>query len=95
VADGGFALGTSTDDAAKSDVAYRGRNELLIGTDFSGDGSEMTDSGYPRVVKSWKRGTPLSEVRTAGAGAGAAAAAAAAGGGAAAASPCYYHCCVC
>ena len=36
--------------------------QLLIGSDF-GEGS-LTSSGYPRVIKSWKRGTPLSEATT-------------------------------
>jgi prolyl oligopeptidase len=58
--DGGFAMPT----AAKSSVMWRSRNELLVGTDFEGDGSTMTDSGYPRVFKSWKRGTPISEAVT-------------------------------
>ena len=58
--DGGFAL----PNPAKSSISYRSRNEVLIGTDFEGDGSTMTDSGYCRVIKSWKRGTPLSEAKT-------------------------------
>ena len=33
-----------------------------MGTDF-GPGS-LTDSGYPRVAKLWKRGTPLSSAET-------------------------------
>lgn len=47
---------------AKSDVAWRDRDTLYVGTDF-GPGS-MTNSGYPRLVKQWKRGTPLSAART-------------------------------
>ena len=43
---------------AKSQVAWRNRDTLYVGTDF-GPGS-MTDSGYPRIVKEWRRGTPLS-----------------------------------
>ncbi|WP_429588641.1 prolyl oligopeptidase family serine peptidase [Sphingomonas zeicaulis] len=43
---------------AKSNVAWIDRDTLLVGTDF-GAGS-MTDSGYPRLLKQWKRGTPLS-----------------------------------
>ncbi len=46
----------------KSDVAWLNRDTLLVGTDF-GPGS-MTDSGYPRIVKEWKRGTPISEAKT-------------------------------
>ncbi|KAL9180545.1 hypothetical protein ACHAXT_010998 [Thalassiosira profunda] len=56
--DGGFAL----PEPAKTRLSYRSRNEVLVGTDF-GEGS-LTDSGYPRVVKSWKRGTPLEEAVT-------------------------------
>ncbi len=42
---------------AKSHVAWRNRDTLYVATDF-GPGS-LTDSGYPRIVKEWKRGTPL------------------------------------
>ncbi len=44
---------------AKSRVAWRDENALWVGTDF-GPGS-LTDSGYPRLVKLWPRGTPLAE----------------------------------
>ncbi|NJM55429.1 MAG: S9 family peptidase, partial [Verrucomicrobiae bacterium] len=44
---------------AKSRVDWRHRDALYVGTDF-GPGS-LTDSGYPRVVKEWRRGTPLAE----------------------------------
>jgi prolyl oligopeptidase len=47
---------------AKSDVAWRNRDSIYVGTNY-GAGS-LTDSGYPRIVKEWKRGTPLSEART-------------------------------
>ncbi len=47
---------------AKSRVDWRNRDTLYVGTDF-GAGS-MTKSGYPRVVKEWKRGTPLTEAKT-------------------------------
>src|SRR5665213_3583074 len=47
---------------AKSDVAWRNRDTLYVGTDF-GPGS-LTSSGYPRVIKEWKRGTPLAQART-------------------------------
>ncbi len=43
---------------AKSQVAWRGIDSVFVGTDF-GPGS-LTTSGYPRLVKEWKRGTPLS-----------------------------------
>ena len=44
---------------AKSQVAWLDFNTLYVGTDF-GPGS-MTKSGYTRIIKLWKRGTPLSE----------------------------------
>ena len=46
---------------AKSDVSWRDRDTLYVGTDF-GPGS-LTTSGYPRIIKEWKRGTPLSQAR--------------------------------
>ncbi len=54
---GGFSL-----PEAKSRVAWRDEDTLWVGTDF-GSGS-LTSSGYPRIVKLWKRGTPLSSART-------------------------------
>jgi len=47
---------------AKSQVTWRDENTLYVGTDF-GPGS-LTDSGYPRIVKRWKRGTPLADAET-------------------------------
>ncbi|GAB3385903.1 prolyl oligopeptidase family serine peptidase [Massilia agri] len=55
--EGGFVL-----EEAKSDVAWIDRDTLFVGTDF-GPGS-MTDSGYPRIVKRWRRGQPLAEAAT-------------------------------
>ena len=42
---------------AKSGVAWLDRNTLLIGTDWGQN--SLTESGYPRIVKIWKRGNPL------------------------------------
>lgn len=47
---------------AKTQAAWKDRNTLYVGTDF-GDGS-MTESGYPRIVKLWTRGTKLSDATT-------------------------------
>jgi len=47
---------------AKSDVAWLDADTLFVGTDF-GPGS-MTNSGYPRIVKRWSRGTPLADAVT-------------------------------
>jgi prolyl oligopeptidase len=54
---GGFSL-----PEAKSNVAWKDEDTLWVGTDF-GPGS-LTSSGYPRIVKLWKRGTPLSAAKT-------------------------------
>ena len=40
-------------------MVYKDRDTLLIGTDL-GEGS-LTDSGYPRTVREWKRGTKLAD----------------------------------
>ena len=47
---------------AKSDVAIVDDNTVLFGTDF-GPGS-MTTSGYPRIVKIWKRGERIEDAKT-------------------------------
>jgi prolyl oligopeptidase len=47
---------------AKSSYAWIDRDTLFVATDF-GDAS-MTSSGYPRIVKEWKRGTPLDAAST-------------------------------
>lgn len=44
---------------AKGGISWVDQNTLMVATDF-GEGS-LTSSGYPRIVKLWKRGTPLSE----------------------------------
>jgi prolyl oligopeptidase len=46
---------------AKSDVSWKDRDTLLVGTDF-GPGSR-TDSGYPRVIKEWARGAKLADAK--------------------------------
>ena len=47
---------------AKGSVSWIDSNTLLISTDF-GEGT-LTTSGYPRIAKIWKRGTPLKEAKT-------------------------------
>lgn len=54
---GGFAL-----PEAKSDVSWIDADTLIVGTDW-GPGS-LTNSGYPRTVKVWRRGTPLAAAST-------------------------------
>jgi prolyl oligopeptidase len=55
--EGGFTL-----PEAKGSVEWIDENNIYVGTDF-GAGS-LTDSGYPRVIKQWKRGTPLTSAVT-------------------------------
>ncbi len=47
---------------AKSVVTWRDEETVFVGTDF-GPGS-LTTSGYPRIVKEWRRGTPLEAATT-------------------------------
>jgi prolyl oligopeptidase len=47
---------------AKSSVTWENADTLLVATDYGKD--SMTASGYPRIVKRWKRGTPLSAAVT-------------------------------
>jgi prolyl oligopeptidase len=53
----GFAL-----PEAKSQVAWIDDDHIYVATDF-GPGT-MTTSSYPRIVKEWKRGTPLTSAQT-------------------------------
>ena len=50
--DAGFTLPES-----KTSVSWAGPDSVFVATDF-GPGS-LTDSGYPRIVKLWRRGQPL------------------------------------
>ena len=51
---GGFDL-----PVAKTEASWIDDDTLYVGTDF-GPGT-MTESSYPRLVKTWKRGTPLAD----------------------------------
>lgn len=55
--EGGFSLPES-----KGGAAWRDADTLYISRDF-GPGT-LTDSGYPRIVKEWKRGTEAASART-------------------------------
>ena len=48
-------------EEAKSSINWLDEDTVLFGTDF-GPGS-MTSSGYPRIVKLWKRGVPMTQAR--------------------------------
>ncbi|MYS11129.1 prolyl oligopeptidase family serine peptidase [Streptomyces sp. SID6041] len=52
--DDGFRL-----PEAKTRIGWAGPDAVLVGTDL-GPGS-LTDSGYPRTVRRWRRGTPVAE----------------------------------
>ena len=47
---------------AKSQIGWAGPDTVLVGTDFGPD--SLTDSGYPRIVKRWHRGTSLTAAET-------------------------------
>jgi prolyl oligopeptidase len=51
---------------AKGGLSWIDRDTVYVATDF-GPGS-MTASGYPRIAKSWRRGTPLTDATTVYAG---------------------------
>ncbi len=55
-ASGGFELPES-----KGWAAWWSADELIVSTNFGPD--SMTTSGYPREIRLWKRGTPLSSAR--------------------------------
>lgn len=55
--EGGFYL-----PEAKTRATYKSRDVLYVGSDF-GEGS-LTDSGYPRVIKEWVRGTAIEDATT-------------------------------
>src|SRR6266516_1275659 len=59
IATRGFVSGGFYVPEAKTDVGWIDADRIYVGTDF-GPGS-LTSSGYPRLVKEWHRGTPLSE----------------------------------
>ena len=46
---------------AKGSVGWIDQDTVYVSTDF-GEGT-MTDSGYPRTVRIWKRGTPMSDAK--------------------------------
>jgi prolyl oligopeptidase len=54
---GGFSL-----PEAKSTAAWKDKDTLWVATDYGKD--SLTTSGYPRLVKEWRRGTPLASART-------------------------------
>lgn len=47
---------------AKTRIAWEDDDTVLVGTDFGAD--SLTDSGYPRMVKRWRRGQELAQAET-------------------------------
>ena len=47
---------------SKSSLGWRDRDSVFLGPVFDDD--QVTDSGYPRLVQIWQRGTPKEEART-------------------------------
>jgi prolyl oligopeptidase len=47
---------------AKSNIGWIDADRVYVGTEF-GEGA-MTSSGYPRISKEWRRGTPIEEATT-------------------------------
>ena len=62
VVDRAFVSGGFNLPEAKSAFTWIDADTAFVATDF-GAGS-MTDSGYPRVIKRWKRGQPLLDAQT-------------------------------
>ncbi len=63
-----FVEGGFVTPQAKQDAEWVDGDTVLIGTDWGGDGSSLTASGYPSIVKRWRRGTPLEDAETVFAG---------------------------
>ena len=61
ISTGAFVEGGFTLPEAKSNVVWYDENTLFVGTD-EGAGS-LTNSGYPRLVKLWERGTDFAQAR--------------------------------
>lgn len=47
---------------AKSTVTWWDQNHVLVGTDWGAD--SLTDAGYPRIIKLWRRGQTLADAET-------------------------------
>jgi prolyl oligopeptidase len=61
VSDRAFVKGGFERPEAKGDLGWIDIDTVYVGTDF-GPGS-MTSSGYARIAKEWKRGTPMAQAK--------------------------------
>ena len=59
----GFRSGGFDIPEAKSSFTWETENTLLLSTDWGADGSTLTESGYPFVVKRLKRGQDLAQAQ--------------------------------
>jgi prolyl oligopeptidase len=57
----GFVAGGFDIPEAKSQFIWEHKNALLLSTDWGGDGSALTESGYPFVVKRLARGQAMGD----------------------------------
>ncbi|MFE1271420.1 prolyl oligopeptidase family protein [Streptomyces sp. NPDC058757] len=62
LASGSFVADGFTVPEAKTSIGWVDADTVFVGTDH-GPGS-LTDAGYPRTVRRWRRGTPLAEAVT-------------------------------
>ena len=55
----GFVAGGFTLPESKSELSWIDVDRIYLGPAF--EAATMTNSGYPRVIKEWRRGTPMPE----------------------------------
>jgi len=63
---GEFVEGGFVTEESKGTIDWVDADHVVVGVNFGDD--TMTDSGYPRLAKLWKRGTPISEAKLIGEG---------------------------
>lgn len=51
-------------EVAKQGSAWVDIDTVLVATDWNGDGSTLTESGYPSSVRLWTRGQPLASAKS-------------------------------
>lgn len=56
-----FVEGGFETTEAKQGLTWIDHDTVLIGTDWGGDGTTLTESGYPTSVRLWKRGESLED----------------------------------
>lgn len=56
-----FVEGGFVTEEAKQGLVWIDQDRVLIGTDWAGDASTLTQSGYPTSVRLWRRGQSLND----------------------------------